>query len=135
MFWVFVGFILGLLAVWGFRAFFGSAQPPSPGQPCPRCGRRISSGYDHCEWCALDLRSPTGRELADLKATERQLKRFLGFGVLDASILEAVQREIAVRYRRLAGRKDAPVPQSQPFLPFPQPSSLPLKPQPQILTA
>jgi hypothetical protein len=60
------------------------------------------------------------RELGDLSATKRQLKRFQELGVLDADLLEVIQQEIATRRRKLLGREKAPAPLVQPLLPFPQ---------------
>jgi len=58
------------------------------------------------------------RELGDLHATKRQMKRFRDLGVLDPDLLEVIQQEIATRRRRLLGREKAPAPQVQPLLPF-----------------
>jgi hypothetical protein len=58
------------------------------------------------------------RELGDLHATKRQMKRFQDLGVLDPDLLEVIQQEIATRRRRLLGREKAPTPQVQPLLPF-----------------
>lgn len=117
-FWILVGFVLGLVVVWAFRAFYGSERPRTTAQPCPRCGRRSSTAPDRCEWCGLAFRSVLGRELGDLNATKRQLKRFQDLGILDPDVLEVIQQEIATRRRKLLGRGKAPAPQFQPLLPF-----------------
>ncbi len=119
-FWILVGFVLGLVVVWAFRAFYGVERPRKAAQPCPRCGRRVPNAYDQCEWCGLAFRSVLAHELSDLQATKRQLKRFQDLGVLDVDLLEVIQHEIATRRRRLLGREKAPAPQAQPLLPFPQ---------------
>src|SRR5882672_9181988 len=117
-FWILVGFVLGLLVVWAFRAFYGLERPRKSAQPCQRCGQRVSRAYDRCEWCGLSFRSVLARELGDLHATKRQMKRFRDLGVLDPDLLEVIQQEIATRRRRLLGREKAPAPQVQPLLPF-----------------
>ena len=77
----------------------------------------------------------TDLKLDDLKATERQLERFLDFGVLDSDSLEFLHQEIATRRRRLLGRKEVLVHQSQPLLPFPTTTSASPKPvESKILT-
>src|SRR5262249_13953316 len=65
----------------------------------------------------------------------RQLERFLDFGALDTDSIQVLHQEIATRRRRLLGRKEVPVRQSQPLLPFPSTTSAsPGALEPRILT-
>src|SRR5262249_41505817 len=117
-FWILVGFVLGLLVAWAFRAFYGLERPRKSAQPCPRCGQRVSTAHERCDWCGLLFRGVLARELGDLQSTKRQMRRFQELGVLDPDLLVVIQQEIATRRRRLLGREKAPAPQVQPLLPF-----------------
>ena len=65
-------------------ALFGGGKRPrsSLRRTCPFCGQFTSTLDPRCDWCGRETNTPRSAELADLKAVERQLRRFRASGAM-----------------------------------------------------
>jgi hypothetical protein len=101
-----IGHGLWLLAAAVFRTLLGeSAAAPTPPErwtECPRCERYVTPGSPLCPGCGLVLDGPVARELADLEATARQLRRFHHEGVLPTASFDQLQSQLDSRRRQLS---------------------------------
>src|SRR5262249_24496637 len=89
-----------------FRAIFGTSRRHFPGEAseCPRCGRPMPPDRKYCITCGLERHGPIADELADLRATLRQLERFQEHGEFTADERDRLIELVEDRQRRLTGR-------------------------------
>jgi len=66
---------------------------------CPFCTHATSRARTRCDWCGRDLQGLLARELEDLDALQRQLRRFGNKGALKEQVVENLLARVQ-RYRQ-----------------------------------
>ena len=123
-----VGHGIWVVVAWFFRQVSGrqTKTPEAAGEQCAWCNRVTQRSRDRCQWCGRELHGPAVRELADLAATKRQLRRFQRTGTLKTPVADDLLATAEKRRRDLT--KPAQVPAtpavSSPFSgPTPKPEA------------
>lgn len=130
-----VGHGLWLAVAAVLKALFGGEQEVGDREFCVGCNASNDRGYRVCWRCGLDRADPVAVELADLKATARQLRRWLEDKSLDESTFERLYGETQAYRRRLGFPVPARAPaQPRPTAPAPSPATIPIaEPIPEAL--
>jgi hypothetical protein len=107
-------------------------RPPGE-ERCLRCGALCRQDTRTCSACGLDRLGRVAAELADLKATRRQLQRFHQRDELPAVVLKRVRRAVELRRGELTGVSPEPEKEAAPeevltALPAPRPAEAAEKP-------
>ncbi len=105
-------------------AIAGRGRAKRPVRGCVFCGRTSPRDSSRCQWCGRDLEGPLARELADLDALTRQLKRLGRRGLVDQ---DEAARLIAraQRHRMMLIRAEAPSTPASASRPAPAPEGPP----------
>ncbi|HKI37414.1 MAG TPA: hypothetical protein VKA46_36505 [Gemmataceae bacterium] len=95
------------------RALRGGS-PDRPGREraaqCPACREAVPPGAERCDVCGLPVRGAVARELCDIDAAERQLRRFLDDGALAPTTHDRLKDECRLARHRLLKRLPAALP-------------------------
>ncbi len=112
-----VGHLIWVMIAAIVRAIAGPSQVQLPERRifCRHCHAPNPKTAERCETCQRELADPVAKELADLNAFERQLKRFKAQGLLDPATVAQLAECIRKRSRQLtepiaepkAGRPEA----------------------------
>ena len=105
-----VGHGIWVALAWFFRQM--SDQPDitkeAAVEPCAWCDRATRRSRDRCEWCGRELHGPAARELADLTAMTRQLRRFQTAGTLKTTVAGDLSAMMERRRHKLIGPAQQP---------------------------
>ena len=95
-----VGHGVWVVMAWVFGG--GRRRRRAHQRKCAFCGRVTPEGSDRCEWCGRDLQSPLAAEMDDLKAFERQLKRFEQEEMLRPKLVENLLARLSIPHDNCA---------------------------------
>lgn len=104
-----IGHGIWVFFAWMLRSLFdvAPATRAAEAEECPRCSRLRPPWRRQCEWCGLQADSLLARELADLAASYRQLKRLLDAGTLTQEAHQNLLTLMRERHDTLLGRAPA----------------------------
>ena len=90
--WVVSGHLIYSLLAGMVRWFrFGTVQR-DPGRECPFCGNWSRRAGQSCEWCGHDRQSPQRREIEDIRAFSREVRRLAEKGLIEGADQEKLHR-------------------------------------------
>jgi hypothetical protein len=105
-----IGHAIWVVCAAVIRALFGVMPTGHRGgraEECARCGRLMPAWRDACEWCHLARNTILAHELADLAASQRQLKRLFTTGAITGEVFQLLSEAVKRRHDELLGKPTA----------------------------